>query len=82
MERNFEICGGARLRRHREKDNDFFPRVLSPSPQVALIAQACGCHAERVDELDEVPRAVQRALDVVRNERRQALLNVICKSPV
>ncbi|HXV80772.1 MAG TPA: thiamine pyrophosphate-requiring protein, partial [Candidatus Binatia bacterium] len=55
---------------------------LSPSPQFELTAQACGAYAERVEEPDEVPRALQRALKVVKEERRQALLNVVCKSPL
>jgi acetolactate synthase I/II/III large subunit len=55
---------------------------LSPSPHFELTAQACGAYAERVEEPDEVPRALQRALNVVKEERRQALLNVICKNPL
>jgi acetolactate synthase-1/2/3 large subunit len=55
---------------------------LSPSPQFELTAQACGAYAERVEEPDEVPRALQRALKAVKEERRQALLNVICKNPL
>jgi len=45
-------------------------------------AGVLGAYAERVEEPDEVPRALQRALKVVKEERRQALLNVICKSPL
>jgi acetolactate synthase-1/2/3 large subunit len=55
---------------------------LSPSPNFELTAQACGAHAERVEDPEELPRALQRALKVVNQERRQALLNVICKSPL
>ena len=55
---------------------------LSPSPQFEMTAQACGAYAERVEEPDEIPRALQRALKVVKEERRQALLNVICKNPL
>jgi len=55
---------------------------LSPSPQFELTAQACGAYAERVEEPDEVPRALERALKAVKQERRQALLNVICKNPL
>lgn len=55
---------------------------LSPSPNFELTAQACGAYAERVEEPDEVPKALQRALKVVKDERRQALLNVVCKSPL
>ena len=55
---------------------------LSPSPRFELTAQACGAYAERVEEPDELPGALRRALRVVREEQRQALLNVICKSPL
>jgi hypothetical protein len=34
-----------------------------------------------VEKADALPDALQRALKVVREERRQALLNVICKKP-
>jgi acetolactate synthase-1/2/3 large subunit len=55
---------------------------LSPSPQFELTAQACGAYAERVEEPAEVPRALERALKAVKQERRQALLNVVCKNPL
>ncbi|HZD39329.1 MAG TPA: thiamine pyrophosphate-dependent enzyme, partial [Terriglobales bacterium] len=55
---------------------------LSPSPNFELTAQACGAYAERVEEPEELPRALRRALKVVSEEGRQALLNVICKSPL
>jgi acetolactate synthase-1/2/3 large subunit len=55
---------------------------LSPSPNFELTAQACGAYAERVEEPDEVPRALERALKAVKQDRRQALLNVICKNPL
>ncbi|HEU4343407.1 MAG TPA: thiamine pyrophosphate-requiring protein [Candidatus Binatia bacterium] len=55
---------------------------LTPSPQFELTAQACGAHAERVEDPRDVPGALKRALQVVKEERRQALLNVICKNPL
>jgi acetolactate synthase-1/2/3 large subunit len=55
---------------------------LSPSPQFELTAQACGAYAERIEEPDQIPAALKRALTVVKEEGRQALLNVICKSPL
>ena len=55
---------------------------LSPSPQFELTARACGAHASSVEEPDELPDVLQRALRVVKEERRQALVNVICKSPL
>jgi acetolactate synthase-1/2/3 large subunit len=42
------------------------------------VAAACGAHAERVTSADALPGALERALDVVRGERRQAMLDVLC----
>jgi acetolactate synthase I/II/III large subunit len=55
---------------------------LSPSPKFELTAQACGAYAERVEAPEALPGALQRALKVVREEKRQAMLNVICKDPL
>ncbi len=46
-----------------------------------IICQACGGWGERVEDPAALPDALRRALRVVREERRQALLNVICKKP-
>jgi acetolactate synthase-1/2/3 large subunit len=40
--------------------------------------EASGGYGERVIDPQELPSALERALGVVRVERRQALLNVIC----
>jgi acetolactate synthase-1/2/3 large subunit len=50
---------------------------LDPAPPYELMAKAQGAHAERVEKPAELPDALARARDVVVNERRQALLNVI-----
>jgi acetolactate synthase-1/2/3 large subunit len=42
------------------------------------MAKAQGAHAERVEKPADLPGALARARDAVVNERRQALLNVIC----
>ena len=55
---------------------------LSPSPQFELTAQACGAYAVRVEEPGELPDVLRRALKAVKEERRQALVNVICKNPL
>ena len=55
---------------------------LSPSPSFEMTAQACGAYAARVDEPDQLPDALAKALKVVKEEKRQALLNVICKNPL
>ncbi|MBI4590762.1 MAG: thiamine pyrophosphate-requiring protein [Candidatus Rokubacteria bacterium] len=54
---------------------------LEPAPDYELICQASGGHGERVEDPAQLPDALARALRVVGAERRQALLNVICKKP-
>jgi acetolactate synthase I/II/III large subunit len=55
---------------------------LSPSPHFELTAQACGAYAARVEEPSDLPDALAKALKVVKEDGRQALLNVICKNPL
>ena len=65
-----------------QKTHNFPGCDLSPSPHFELTAQACGAHAVRIEEPGELPEALKRALKVVKEEKRQALVNVICKSPL
>jgi acetolactate synthase-1/2/3 large subunit len=50
---------------------------LEPMPDFEKYAEASGGHAERVTSRAELIPALRRAVDVVRGERRQALVNVI-----
>jgi acetolactate synthase-1/2/3 large subunit len=50
--------------------------TLEPSPRFEHVVQASGGHGERVTEPGELMPALERALRVVREEKRQALLNV------
>lgn len=52
---------------------------LSPSPAFEKYCEASGGYGEKVTTRKDLPAALQRALRVVRDERRQALLNVICE---
>ena len=52
---------------------------LKPSPAFEKIVTAHGGYGERVEDPDQVRPALQRALRAVRDERRQAVLNVICR---
>ncbi|MEE2636862.1 MAG: thiamine pyrophosphate-requiring protein [Acidobacteriota bacterium] len=52
---------------------------LKPSPRFELICEANGGYGELVDDPSELPAALARALDVVKHDKRQALLNVIAK---
>ncbi len=57
-----------------------FPMVsMGPSPRFEEIVGAFDGHGERVENPEELPAALKRALDVVQKERRQALVNIICR---
>jgi acetolactate synthase I/II/III large subunit len=50
--------------------------TLEPSPRFEHVVQASGGHGERVTEPKELNAALARALKIVREEKRQALVNV------
>jgi acetolactate synthase-1/2/3 large subunit len=49
---------------------------LEPSPDFQMVAKASRAHAERVERAEDLPAALQRALEVIRTEKRSALLDV------
>lgn len=49
---------------------------LRPAPDYAAVARASRGHGERVERPEDLGGALARALDAVRRERRQALLDV------
>ncbi len=51
---------------------------LGKLPAFEKICEAAGGYGERVEDPGSLPEALQRASSIVANERRQALLNVIC----
>jgi acetolactate synthase-1/2/3 large subunit len=53
---------------------------LAPSPRYEKVVEAHGGYGEMVDDPKEVLPALKRALKVVKEEKRQAVLNVICGS--
>ena len=55
--------------------------ALEPAPDYEMLCRASGGHGERVEDPAALPDALRRALRVVREEKRQAVLNVICKKP-
>ena len=59
------------------QSNNFAITTLSQSFHYELICRAAGGYGERVEDPAQVPAALERALNAVRNEKRQALLNVI-----
>jgi len=52
---------------------------LKPSVDFEKICQAAGGYGQKVERPEDLPRALKRALKVIDSEKRQALLNVICK---
>lgn len=56
---------------------NFAVTTLSQSFRYEHICEAAGGYGERVEDPAEVPGAIERALKAVREEKRQALLNVI-----
>jgi acetolactate synthase-1/2/3 large subunit len=51
---------------------------LGNLPAFEEICKAAGGYGERVEDTASLPGALERAMSVVNDERRQALLNVVC----
>lgn len=49
---------------------------LEPLPDFTQVARASRAHAERIENAKDLPAALERAVDIVRTERRQVLLDV------
>ena len=58
------------------KRNEMPLTSLEPLPDFAAVARASRAHAERVECGTDLPDALARAVDVIRTERRHALLDV------
>ncbi len=50
--------------------------ALSPSPDFARTAEASRAHAETIEDGQDLPAALARAIEVATTERRQVLLNI------
>jgi acetolactate synthase-1/2/3 large subunit len=51
---------------------------LEPSPDYEKICEAFGGYGEKVIDPDQVGPALERAMDAVTKEKRQAVLNMVC----
>lgn len=49
---------------------------LEPLPDFCKVAEASRAHAERVENGADLPAALARAVEVIRTEKRQALVEV------
>ncbi len=63
------------------KENNFVLCDLEPSPAYEKVVEAFGGYGERVEDPEEIIPALRRAVRTVKQEKRQVLLNVICKHP-
>lgn len=52
---------------------------LRPVPDFETYVEASGGYGERIEDPAAVPDAIRRAIRMVRDERRQVLLNIICE---
>ncbi|HEV8306092.1 MAG TPA: thiamine pyrophosphate-requiring protein [Methylomirabilota bacterium] len=59
--------------------NAFPLSELAPSPRYEEIVRAFDGYGERVETPDALPAALRRALEAVRRDRRQAVLNIVCR---
>ena len=55
--------------------------ALEPSPDYEMLCRASGGHGEKVEDPAALPDALRRGLRIVKDEKRQVVLNVICKKP-
>jgi acetolactate synthase-1/2/3 large subunit len=63
------------------KTNNWPLTDLTPSPSFERMADVHGGYGELVEDPAEVLPALQRGLKVVREEKRQAILNIFCQHP-
>ena len=55
--------------------------ALEPAPDYEMVCRSSGGHGERVEDPAQLPDALARGLRIVKEEKRQVLLNVICRKP-
>jgi acetolactate synthase-1/2/3 large subunit len=60
---------------HASRTGEYAFSDLGPSIDFVMLCEAAGGYAERVEDPDHVSAAIERALRVVRDEKRQALLS-------
>jgi len=61
------------------KGSDMPLSELKPSPDYERICTAFGGYGEKVKKSEDLDGAIERALNAVKNEKRQACLNILCR---
>jgi acetolactate synthase I/II/III large subunit len=54
---------------------------FDPALKFEKAVEVAGGHGEQVTDPAALPKAIERALKVITDEKRQALLNVVCRGP-
>ena len=54
---------------------------FDPALKFEKAVEVAGGHGEQVADPAALPKAIERALKVITDEKRQALLNVVCRGP-
>ena len=54
---------------------------FDPALKFEKAVEVAGGHGEQVTDPAALPKAIERALKVISDEKRQALLNVVCRGP-
>jgi acetolactate synthase-1/2/3 large subunit len=54
---------------------------FDPALKFEKAVEVAGGHGESVSDPAALPKAIERALKVINDEKRQALLNVVCRGP-
>ena len=63
---------------HASRANRMPLSSLSPAPDYEKIVLASRGHGERIEDPEALPDALERAISMVMDQRRQVLLNVVC----
>ncbi len=66
---------------HAAKSNRMALISLDPAPEFDKMMDVCGGYGEKVEDPNELGDALDRAIHVIKVEKRQALLNIIFASP-
>jgi acetolactate synthase I/II/III large subunit len=51
---------------------------FDPGLRLHRVVESAGGHGERIEDPAELPAALLRAIDIIKNDRRQVVLDVIC----
>jgi thiamine pyrophosphate-dependent acetolactate synthase large subunit-like protein len=62
------------------KTKNFIGSELKPSPKFELVAQANGAYGRTITEPSEIPEALKACMEVVREKKNSALLDVKCQA--